>query len=390
MRNPTDNAPPAPTPFIRGLLRVKYAAARAGRLVVGLGRWTRIALAGRAEASRPVVSYGHASVPRPDQPAHGGLVKMQCLATVWPSAPRRYNILYLGSSCLPRDWRAQVALARRKGARIVLNQDGIASPSWCPGDLERVNGPLRRVLERADYVFYQSAFCKRAADRYLGERRERFEILHNPVDTRRFTPAGGGAPRRPLVLLSVGTINHAYRFEAAVKALASVRRRLPEARLIFAGRLNWSSDHRAIERHVRALLEATGTVGCVEIAPTFTQREAPDVYRPGHILLHTQFNDNCPTVVLEAMACGLPVVYSASGGVPELVGEDAGVGVAARETFDELIVPDAEALARAVLRVDADWARYSQAARRRAVERFDVAGWIERHRVALGELLARE
>ena len=51
--------------------------------------------------------------------------------------------------------------------------------------------------------------------------------------------------------------------------------------------------------------------------------------RRADLLLHTKYNDPCPTVVLEAMASGLPVVYSASGGVPELVGEEAGVGIPA-------------------------------------------------------------
>ena len=35
-------------------------------------------------------------------------------------------------------------------------------------------------------------------------------------------------------------------------------------------------------------------------------------------------NDPCPNVVLEAMACGLPVVHAASGGTVELVGDEAG------------------------------------------------------------------
>ena len=51
--------------------------------------------------------------------------------------------------------------------------------------------------------------------------------------------------------------------------------------------------------------------------------------RRAHVLLHTKVNDPCPTAVIEAMACGLPVAYPASGGTVELVGDEAGIGVAA-------------------------------------------------------------
>jgi glycosyltransferase involved in cell wall biosynthesis len=58
----------------------------------------------------------------------------------------------------------------------------------------------------------------------------------------------------------------------------------------------------------------------VTFTGSYTQQQAVDIYRGADVLLHTQYNDACPSVVLEAMACGLPVVYSNSGGVGELVG----------------------------------------------------------------------
>jgi glycosyltransferase involved in cell wall biosynthesis len=104
------------------------------------------------------------------------------------------------------------------------------------------------------------------------------------------------------------------------------------------------------------------------------------------VLLHPKVNDPCPNVVLEALACGVPVVHSASGGTPELVGE-AGLGVASETSFERDVPPAPADLADAVRAVVASLADYRQKARARAVERFDLAPWIERHRALFSELV---
>jgi glycosyltransferase involved in cell wall biosynthesis len=79
------------------------------------------------------------------------------------------------------------------------------------------------------------------------------------------------------------------------------------------------------------------------------------------------------------MACGLPVVYPKSGGTVELVGEEAGIGVEHPDTWDRDEPPAPEALADAVERALAERARFSDAARKRAVERFALGPWLDRH-----------
>jgi glycosyltransferase involved in cell wall biosynthesis len=117
----------------------------------------------------------------------------------------------------------------------------------------------------------------------------------------------------------------------------------------------------------------------VQMTGPYTQLQAPDIFRRAHLLLHTKYNDPCPAVVIEAMASGLPVVYSSSGGVPELVG-DAGIGIAVERSYERDIPPDPERLADGVAAVMNDRETYSARARQRAVSQLDLKHWMSRHR----------
>jgi hypothetical protein len=118
----------------------------------------------------------------------------------------------------------------------------------------------------------------------------------------------------------------------------------------------------------------------VEWIGPYGQTGAPDVYALADVLLHTKVSDTCPSVVIEALACGLPVVYAESGGVPELVGDEAGVGVPTDSGWDCDVPPSAARMAEATIEALTNRAQYSQAARQRAVDKFDIGPWIGRHR----------
>jgi glycosyltransferase involved in cell wall biosynthesis len=354
-------------------------AARAGRYARGAARYARLLVSGRA-GSEVRVFYGVDRVPLPGEPAAGGSAKYQRLSARFPNRPGDFSILYLGSSGLPpRDLRPLLWIARRRGAPLVVNQDGVGYPGWAGDRTEAHNAPLRRALLAAEHVLYQSEFCKRSADEFLGEPRGGWEILPNAVDTEHFAPAPEFPAGGPVLLLG-GDQTQAYRLELALRTLAALRPVFPESRLIVAGRL-LSSPQR--------LIEALRLEGAVDFLGRYAQREAPAIYRRAHLLLHTKVNDPCPSVVIEAMACGLPVVYPASGGTVELVGDEAGVGVEHEAGWQRDTPPTPEAMADAVARVLADPTRYGQAARRRAVERFRLGPWLDRHAQLFESLLAR-
>ena len=196
----------------------------------------------------------------------------------------------------------------------------------------------------ADHVLYQSAFSKLSADRFLGEPRGGWEILPNAVDVERFAPAPKPPTDGPVLLLG-GDQTQAYRLELALRTLRALHAQHPEARLLVTGRL--VSDPAP-------LVAELGLEASVELLGEYDQRDAPSVLRRAHVLLHTKMQDPCPTLVLEAMACGLPVAYAASGGTVELVGDAAGVGVPHPATWDREAPPEPGAMAAAVDRMLGD------------------------------------
>jgi glycosyltransferase involved in cell wall biosynthesis len=342
-------------------------------------------LAGRPEGDVRV-AYG-VDVPHDDRPAVGGIVKLQHLAAIYPPDSRRFNLLYLITSRLPMASAVLADWARRKGARLVVNQNGVAYPAWYGAGYERANREMAQLLARADHVFYQSEFCRMSADRFVGQPRGTSEILYNAVDTARFTPGPKPTGRRELTLLLAGSQDQWYRFEAAVRTLAEVVRQGIDAELIVTGRLGWIPP-TAARIQADALVRSANVVDRVELTGPYAQRDAPALFRRADIVLHTKYNDPCPTAVIEALACGRPVVYSKSGGVPELVGDDAGAGVDAELSWERDIAPDPQALAAEVLRVRAALPQYQSAARARAVARFDVEPWLTRHREVFEQLVA--
>ena len=365
------------------LCDLRILAQRTPHLGSDLRRWRAIFRAAPAGHERVAAFYGRDDMPRQEQIASGGIVKFQRLDEVFPNDPRSFNLLYLGSSSAPADARQLIWLARRRGAAFVWNQDGVAYPGLEGWDVERTNRPMARALHEADHVFFQSDFCKLSSDRFLGERAGPSEVLYNAVDTQVFTP--GERPSNDPVLLLGGSQYQWYRVETALRAFAAVRRERPGARLIVAGALTWS---RRPEAALTPLLRELDLGDSVEFTGPYVQHDGPDIMRSADLLLHTKYNDPCPGVVIEAMACGLGIVYSASGGVPELVGPDAGIGVAAPLDFEQEHPPDPEQLAGAVLEAAARRDELGEAARQRAVERFDIRPWVERHRQVFEELLS--
>ncbi len=324
------------------------------------------------------VNYGWLDEPvRAEETRIGGGVKLDHLRARFGESREAFGILYLVSSVLHLVPHPEVLVrrCRERGIKLVWNQNGVAYPAWCGDFYPWFNEPMRRLIAQADHVIYQSAFCRESADRYLGPIGVASEILWNPVDLAHFSPAKEPPSGESWQLLAMGTSHAFYRVKAAIDCLEELVLRGRAVRLTLAGELRW----RGGEEETREYLNALGMTAFTEFRPRFSQTEAPRLYRRAHVLLHAKYKDPCPTVPIEAMACGVPVVGSRSGGMPELVPSSAGVLVDVVDDWTLDHAPAASAMADGVERIMARHDEFARAARLHAETSFDRDRWVDRH-----------
>lgn len=360
---------------------VRHAMRGALALPARLLHARRLSAIRRSGDSAPIVSFG--GVLNSRRLIHGGAVKLTHLRDAFPWNEESFNLLYLVSSAPPTFAEDLLKRCKRLGIPLVWNQNGVAYPAWAGNDMERYNRPMRTLRARADHVIYQSAFCKDSAERFLGPCGAASEILFNPVDLQTFRPAEAVLPAIPLRLLTLGTHGYAGRVLSTLHCTRLLKESGVDCSLTIAGRLGWPGGPAETQREIERL----NLRGMVTVLASFTQQEAARLYRNHHILLHPKYLDPCPTVVIEALSSGVPVVASASGGLPEMVPASCGELIPASLCWDKLITPTGEQLAAAVERLLPRLREAARAARSHAEVTYDRAKWVERHASIFRRLL---
>ncbi len=146
-----------------------------------------------------------------------------------------------------------------------------------------------------------------------------------------------------------------FGLRVAVQFAESLSERFP-IKLTVAGAIDRSAEARLAEK-AKVAIEFLGVI----------QREQiPELMRSSHLLFSAEINPPCPNSVIEALACGLPVVGFDTGSLRELLGEQAGKLVPYGGNPWKLEQPDVPALAQAAVEVLQAQERYRKAARARA------------------------
>ena len=227
---------------------------------------------------------------------------------------------------------------------------------------------LRSKMRAARFVVTVSDFNRAHLQNLLAARPGRggdVRRLYNGIDLSIFSPAPSAA-REPDLILGVGRLVEKKGFDDLIRACAllSERGMVFRCEIVGSGELRPSLENLAAELKVQDRVKLVGPKPQEEVIGAYRRAT---IFALPCVIGRDGNRDGLPTVLLEAMASGLPVVSTDVTGVPEIIN--------ANETG--LIVPpgDPTALADALARLLAEPAlreRLSAAARLKVERDFDI------------------
>lgn len=230
-----------------------------------------------------------------------------------------------------------------------------------------------KLLQNCFHIITNSTYTADEIVSQLGVRRDQLTVIPLGLDQQRFKPLLSSTPCVPgRYLLHVGQAYPHKNIDRLLRAFALIAPQDSTLQLVLAGK-----PHPTETRRHRKLVAELGIGSQVQFRSYVPDAQLPDLYRGALALVYPSVWEGFGLPVLEAMACGIPVITSLGTGTQEVAG-DAAV----------LIDPlDVEALAKAMRSLVVDrplWQSY----REKGLVRSGLFSW-ERTGSATRTLLSR-
>jgi glycosyltransferase involved in cell wall biosynthesis len=234
----------------------------------------------------------------------------------------------------------------------------------------------RRLVAPPARLVAVSRKLARDLARALGVGENVIDVLPNAVPVDAF-PSGPAAGRDAADLLYVGSRKASKGIETLLRAFGDVHSRRPAVRL----RLIGPPGQPAEEAHWTAVIGELGVADSVTLEPPAPREAVAEAMRQATLFVHPSQHETFGMVAAEALASGLPVAATPSGGVDEIVGRDGRFGAIAAS-------PGVAALADAIDRGLSAAPRVDrEAMRAHVVERYAADAVARRARALYDDLI---
>jgi len=217
-----------------------------------------------------------------------------------------------------------------KGKKVVFVHD--MSYKACP---DTVRLKTRRFLEfslrtscaRADLIITVSEFSKREIIKYLGVPEDKIEVIRLGVNSDRYHAnytknqqaivcKKYGLPKN--YLLYLGTLEPRKNIERLIRAYAKLLEKGEDVPcLVLAGRKGW------LYEPIFAVVEELNLHSKVHFIGYVSPEDAPILLSGAEVFLFPSVYEGFGLPIIEAMACGVPVVTSQLASLPEVAGDAA-------------------------------------------------------------------
>lgn len=313
----------------------------------------------------------------------GPRVKVARLKEVYPQKYLGYNLVYVLSN-YPYISRQSLESLKKKNIPIILNQNGVYMPGWYGQGWQEKNIRNADIYSMCDYVFWQSQFAKKASRHFLSDLDPIGEILYNSVNLNIFHPRKEKNRVKDIQFLMAGKFSSSksyYQIEAGLKAFSLLPKNL-NCQLTIAGLDRYSM------RRSRLLADTLNLSSKVKLIGPYRQKDFPSFLRNFDVYLALKYQDTCPNLVIESLASGLAVIYSDSGGTPELVSETCGIGLHVHEDWNKSArAPNPSSISGAMTKIIESMQNMKSSAREHAEIYFDIKNWYLRHEEVFENLL---
>lgn len=183
-----------------------------------------------------------------------------------------------------------------------------------------LNAPdlLRGFCKEASFIVAPCDYASERLAELCPESSSKLVRIYNGIDPKPYLPASPARIPKPLRLVSVGRLLEFKGFHHAIEAVSIARREGVEAILHIQGDGPWRKrlQDKAASLAVADLVVFEGTVGIEAMRQRFAESDA---FVLACTVDERGASDMLPTVITEAMLCGLPVVSCPVAGVPEQV-----------------------------------------------------------------------